>query len=115
MEFPCPSSRIEVLVTAQFWKSFQKGLGSKVRLSTTFHPQTYSQAERIIHTLEDILRACVLDFKGNLNDHLCLIEFIYNNNYHSNIQMTPYEALYKRRCRSPIGWFEVGEAELIGP
>ncbi|WMV07964.1 hypothetical protein MTR67_001349 [Solanum verrucosum] len=100
--------------TTQFWKSFQKGLGSKVNLSTVFHHQTDGQAERTIQTLEDMLRACVIDFKGNWDDHLPLIEFAYNNSYHSSIQMAPYEALYGRRCRSPIGWFEVGEAQLIG-
>ncbi|KAH0646610.1 hypothetical protein KY284_034494 [Solanum tuberosum] len=73
------------------------------------------KAERTIQTLNDMLMACVIDFKGNWNDHLPLIEFAYNNNYHSSIQMTPYEALYGRSCRSSIGWFEVGEAELIGP
>ncbi|WMV50772.1 hypothetical protein MTR67_044157 [Solanum verrucosum] len=62
-----------------------------------------------------MLRACVIDYKGSWDDHLLLIEFAYNNSYHSSIQMTPYEALYGRRCRSPIGWFEVGEAALIGP
>ncbi|WMV42652.1 hypothetical protein MTR67_036037 [Solanum verrucosum] len=62
-----------------------------------------------------MLRACVIDFKGSWDDHLPLIEFAYNNSYHSSIQMAPYEALYGRRCRSPIGWFEVGEARLIGP
>ncbi|XP_070036932.1 uncharacterized protein, partial [Nicotiana tomentosiformis] len=73
------------------------------------------QAERTIQTLEDMLRACVLDFKGNWDDHLALIEFAYNNSYHSSIKMAPYEALYGRRCRSPVGWFEVGETELYGP
>ncbi|KAH0705892.1 hypothetical protein KY285_010419 [Solanum tuberosum] len=101
--------------TAQFWKSFHKGLGSKVNVSTAFHPQTYGQAERTIQTLEDIFRACVIDLKGNWDDHLPIIEFAYNNSYHSSIQMAPYEAIYGRRCRSPIGWFEVGEAGLIGP
>ncbi|WMV07709.1 hypothetical protein MTR67_001094 [Solanum verrucosum] len=76
---------------------------------------TDGQAERTIQTLEDMLRACVIDFKGNWDDHLPLIEFAYNYSYHSSIQMTPYEALYGRRCRSPIGWFEVGEEGLIGP
>ncbi|WMV59018.1 hypothetical protein MTR67_052403 [Solanum verrucosum] len=101
--------------TSQFWKSFQKGLGTKVKLSTNFHPQTDGQAERTIQTLEDMLRACVIDFKGNWNDHLPLIEFAYNNNYHSSIAMASYEVLYGRRCRSLIGWFEVGEVALIGP
>ena len=62
-----------------------------------------------------MLRACVIDFKGSWDDHLPLIEFAYNNSYHSSIQMAPYEALYGRRCRSPVGWFEVGEAALIWP
>ncbi|CAN4115287.1 unnamed protein product [Withania somnifera] len=60
-------------------------------------------------------RACVLDFKGSWDDHLPLIEFAYNNSYHSSIKMAPYEALYGRKCRSPIGWFEVGETVLVGP
>ncbi|KAH0748617.1 hypothetical protein KY290_027849 [Solanum tuberosum] len=77
--------------------------------------RTYGQVERTIQTLEDILRSCVIDFKGNWDDHLPLIEFAYNNSYHFSLQMASYEALYERRCRSPIGWFEVGEAGLIGP
>ena len=101
--------------TAKFWGSFQEGLGTQVRLSMTFHPQTDGQAERTIQTLEDMLRACMIDFGGNWDDHLPLIEFAYNNSYHSSIQMAPYEALYGRKCRSPIGWFETGEAQLIGP
>ncbi|WMV40816.1 hypothetical protein MTR67_034201 [Solanum verrucosum] len=100
---------------AQFWKSFQKGLGSKVNLSTAFHPHTDGQVEHTIQTLEDMFRVCVIDFKGNWDDHLPLIEFAYNNRYNSSIQMTPYKTLYERRCRSPIGWFEVGESGLIGP
>ncbi|XP_070046961.1 uncharacterized protein [Nicotiana tomentosiformis] len=55
------------------------------------------------------------DFKGSLDDHLLLIEFAYNNSYHASIQMAQFEALYGRRCRYPIGCFETGEEELIGP
>jgi len=90
-------------VISHFWRSFQSGLGTQVKLSTAFHPQTDGQAERTIQTLEDMLRACVIDFKGNWDDHLPLIEFSYNNSYHSSIAMAPFEALYGRRCRSPIG------------
>jgi len=72
-----------VSFTAQFWKSFQKGLGSNVNLSTAFHPETDGQAERTIQTLEDMLRACVISFKGNWYDYLPLIEFAYSNSYHS--------------------------------
>ena len=79
--------------TSHFWKSFQKGLGTQVNLSTTFHPQTDGQEERTTMTLKDMLRACMIDFKGSWYDHLPLIEFAYNNNYHSSIQMAPYEAL----------------------
>ncbi|MDV3143928.1 MAG: hypothetical protein Q8763_02730, partial [Candidatus Phytoplasma australasiaticum] len=67
--------------TTQFWKFFQKRLGTKANLSTAFHPQTDGQAERTIQTLEDMLRACMIDFKGNWDDHFPLIEFSYNNSF----------------------------------
>ncbi|XP_070032142.1 uncharacterized protein [Nicotiana tomentosiformis] len=86
-----------------------------VNLSITFHPKTDGEAEQTIQTLEDILCACVLDFKSSWDDHLPLIEFAYNSSFHANIQMAPFKALYGRRYRSPIGWFDIGEAELIGP
>ena len=63
------------------------------------------QVENTIDTLEDTLRACVIDFKGSWDYHIFLIDFSYNNNYHSSMQMAPYEALYGRRCRSSVGWF----------
>ncbi|WMV45196.1 hypothetical protein MTR67_038581 [Solanum verrucosum] len=91
-----------------------RGLGTHVKLSTIFHPQTDGLAECIIQNFKYMLRAYVIDFKGNLDDHLPLIEFVYNNSYHSII-MTPFEALYGRRCRSHIDWFEVSEVALIGP
>ena len=84
-------------------------------LSSAFHPQTDGQSKRTIQTLEDMLRACTFDFKGSWDDHLPLIEFAYNNSFHSSIGMAPFEALYGRKCRSPIGWFEVGEAAVSGP
>ena len=84
--------------TAQLRKIFQKGLGSKVNLRTTCLPHTDAKAARTIHTLEDMLRACVIDFKGNWDDHLPLIEFAYNNSYHSTIEMAKYEAFYERIC-----------------
>ena len=62
-----------------------------------------------------MLRAYVIDFKGSWDDHLPLIEFSYNNSYHSSIGMKPFEALYRRRCRSPVGFFEVGESSILGP
>ncbi|KAI3808009.1 hypothetical protein L1987_23949 [Smallanthus sonchifolius] len=88
--------------TSRFWQSLQKALGTRLDLSTTYHPQTDGQTERTIQTLEDMLRACVIDFGGNWDSHLTLIEFSYNNNYHTSINMAPFEALYGRKCRSPI-------------
>ena len=85
-----------------FWKSFQKAMGTRLTMSNAFHPQTYGKSERTIQVLEDKLRACVLDFKGSLEDHFSLVEFTYNNSYQASIQMTPYEALYGRPCQSPI-------------
>nr|XP_016480370.1 PREDICTED: uncharacterized protein LOC107801538 [Nicotiana tabacum] len=76
---------------------------------------TDGQAERTIQTLEDMLRACVIASEGSWDDHLLFVEFAYNNSFHASIQMPPFEVLYRRRRRSPIGWFEVGEAELLGP
>ena len=74
-------------------------MGTKLRFSTTFHSQTNGQSERLIQVVEDMLRACVLDFKGHWSNHLSLAEFEYNNSYQESIGMTPYEALYGRPCR----------------
>ena len=92
-----------------------KGLGTKVKLSTVVHHQTDDQAERTIKTLEDMLRHCIIDFKGNWDNHLPLVEFSYNNSYHSFISMAPFEAFYGSRCRSPIVGFEVGKSLLLSP
>ncbi|KAJ9548163.1 LOW QUALITY PROTEIN: hypothetical protein OSB04_020706 [Centaurea solstitialis] len=101
--------------TSTFWQSFQREMGTRVNLSTAYHPQTDGQSERTIQTLEDMLRACVLDFGGSWEDHLPLIEFAYNNSHHSSIEAAPYEILYGRKCRTPLCWNEVGEKQLAGP
>lgn len=64
--------------------------------------------------MEDMLRACIIDFGGSWDTHLPLVEFAYNNSYHSSIEMPPYEALYGRKCRTPICWGEVGQREIGG-
>ncbi|KAL8104338.1 hypothetical protein AgCh_028521 [Apium graveolens] len=79
---------------SRFWTKFQECLGMKLNMSTVYHPQMDGQSERTIQTIEDMLRVCVLDFKGNWDEHLPLIEFSYNNSYHASIGMPPYEALY---------------------
>ncbi|GJR87531.1 putative reverse transcriptase domain, ribonuclease H-like domain, aspartic peptidase domain protein [Tanacetum coccineum] len=73
------------------------------------------RTERTIQTIEDILRACVIDFGNGWIKHLSLVEFSYNNSYHASIKETPFEALYGRKCRSPFCWAEVREAQLTGP
>ena len=101
--------------TSHFWKSFQKAMGTRLTMSTTFHPHTDGQSEKTIQVLEDMLRACVLDHKGSWEEHFPLVEFAYNNSYQASIQRAPYEALYGRPCRSPICWTEVGENSITGP
>ncbi|GJU89403.1 putative reverse transcriptase domain-containing protein [Tanacetum coccineum] len=101
--------------TSNFWRSFQKVLGTHLDMSTAYHPQTDGQSERTIQTLKDMLRACVIDFKKGWDRHLPLIEFSYNNSYHTSIKAAPFEALYGRKCRSPVCSAEVGKAQLTGP
>ncbi|GJV35445.1 putative reverse transcriptase domain-containing protein [Tanacetum coccineum] len=101
--------------TSRFWQSMQEALGTRLDMSTAYHPQTDGQSERTIQTLEDMLRACVLDFGGSWDVHLPLVEFSYNNSYHSSVRCAPFEALYGRKCRSPIMGAEIGEGQLIGP
>jgi hypothetical protein len=101
--------------TSNFWRSLQKALGTKLDMSTAYHPQTDGQSERTIQTLEDMLRACVIDFGKGWDKHLPLAEFSYNNSYHASIKAAPFEALYGRKCRSPVCWAEIGDVQLSGP
>ncbi|GJV89853.1 putative reverse transcriptase domain-containing protein [Tanacetum coccineum] len=101
--------------TLRFWQLMQEALGTRLDMSTAYHPQTDGQSERTIQTLEDMLRACVLDFEGSWDVHLPLVEFPYNNSYHSSVRCASFEALYGRKCRSSIIWAEGGEGRLIGP
>ncbi|GJW45721.1 putative reverse transcriptase domain-containing protein [Tanacetum coccineum] len=105
----------DIRFTSRFWQSMQEALGTRLDMSIAYHPQTDGQSERTIQTLEDMLRACVLDFEGSWDVHLPLVEFSYNNSYHASVRCASFEALYGRKCRSPIMWAEVGEGQLIGP
>ncbi|GJX67009.1 putative reverse transcriptase domain-containing protein, partial [Tanacetum coccineum] len=87
--------------------SFQKALGTRLDMSTIYHSRTDGQSERTIQTLEDMLRACVIDFGNGWDRHLPLIEFLYNNSYHTSIKGAPFEALHGHKCRSPVCWAEV--------
>ena len=86
----CIMSDRDPRFTSDFWKSLQEALGSKLRLSSAYHPQTDGQTERTIQSLEDLLRACVLEQGGLWDTYLPLIEFTYNNIYHSSIGMAPF-------------------------
>nr|GFA09502.1 putative reverse transcriptase domain-containing protein [Tanacetum cinerariifolium] len=88
--------------TSRFWKSMQEALGTHLDMSTAYHPQTDAQSKRTIQTLEDMLKACVLDFGGSWDVHFPLVEFSYNNSYLFSVRCAPFEALYCRKCRSPI-------------
>ncbi|GJS57330.1 retrotransposon protein, putative, ty3-gypsy subclass [Tanacetum coccineum] len=93
----------------------QKAWGTRLKFSTAFHPQTDGQSERTIQTLEDMLRACALEWTGSWDEYLCLVEFAYNNSWHASIKAAPFELLYGRKCRAPICWDEVGERLIEGP
>jgi len=101
--------------TARFWEQLHTCLGTRVIRSSAYHPQTDGQTERINQILEDMLRACVLAYPQKCDQCLPLAEFSYNNSYQESIKMTPFEALYGRRCRTPLNWSEAGERTIFGP
>nr|GEV22473.1 putative reverse transcriptase domain-containing protein [Tanacetum cinerariifolium] len=100
--------------TYHFWRLLNKALGTQLDMSTAYHPHTDGQSERTIQTLKDMLRACVIDYEKGWDRYLPLVELSYNNSYHTSIKATPFEALYGRKCRSPICWAEVRDAQLTG-
>jgi hypothetical protein len=100
--------------SSRLWPSIQHTLGTRLDMSTVFHPQTDGQSERVIQVLKDLLRACVLEFEGNWEEHMALVEFTYNNSHQATIGMAPYEALYGKRCRTPLCWEEIGDWKLYG-
>nr|GEV94611.1 putative reverse transcriptase domain-containing protein [Tanacetum cinerariifolium] len=100
-------------VASNFWRSLQNALGTRLDMSTAYHSETDGQSERTIQTLEDMLRACAIDFGKGWVNHFPLVEFSYNNSYHATIKAVPFEALYGRKCRSPVCWTEVGEAQIL--
>ncbi|GJX29026.1 putative reverse transcriptase domain-containing protein [Tanacetum coccineum] len=100
---------------SNFWRLLHNALGTNLDMSTAYHPPTDGQSERTIQTLEDMLRAYVIDFKKGWVHHLLLVEFSYNNSYHASIKAAPFEALYGRKCHSPVCWTEVGEDQILGP
>ena len=99
---------------SKFWRDLQESLGTQLLHSSAYHPQTDGQTERVNQILEDMLRACVLNFAEKWDQCLPLAEFSYNNSYQESIKMAPFEALYGRRCRTPLNWSEPGERWFFG-
>jgi hypothetical protein len=100
---------------AHFWEQLHAFLGTHLIHSSAYHPQTDGQTERINQILEDIHRACVLNYPGKWDKCLPLTEFSYNNSYQESLRMVPFEALYDRRCRTLVNWIEPSERTIFGP
>jgi transposase InsO family protein len=88
--------------TSYYWQKVQESLGTKLNFSTSYYPQTDGQTERIKQILEDMLRACTLQYGTSWDKSLPYAEFSYNNSYQKSLQMAPFEALYGRKCRTPL-------------
>jgi transposase InsO family protein len=101
--------------TSRFWTSLQSALGTKLNLRTTYHPETDGQTERVNQVMEDMLRMYVMDNQTQWEKYLPLVEFAYNNSYHSSIRMPPYEDLYGRPCRTPLSWDRLEDRVTVGP
>src|SRR5579883_1978681 len=100
---------------ARFWEQLQESLGTRLIRSSAYHPQTDGQTKRVNQILEDMLRACVIHYDKNWDKCLSLAEFSYNNSYQASLKMAPFEALYGRRCRTPLNWSQSGERKIYGP
>ena len=98
---------------SRFWEQLQKCLGTRLLKSLVYHPQTDGQTERVNQVLEDMLRACAISYLEKWDECLTLAEFSYNNSYQESIRMV--EALYGRKCRTPLNWVEVGDRGYFGP
>jgi transposase InsO family protein len=101
--------------TSRFWTSLQSMLGTQLNLSTTYHPETDGKTERVNQVMEYILRMYVMDNQTHWEKYLPLVEFAYNNSFHSSIGMPPYEALYGRPCRTLLSWERLEERVTVGP
>jgi transposase InsO family protein len=101
--------------TSYYWPKVQESLGTKLNFSTAYHPQTDGHTERINQILKDMLRACAVQYGTSWDKSLPYVEFSYNNSYQKNLQMASFEALYGRKCRTPLFWNQIGESQVFGP
>ena len=103
------------IFVSYFWEQLQHCLGTHLLRSSAYHPQTDGQTKRVNQVLEDMLRACAISFPKKWDECLKLAEFSYNNSYQESICMAPFEALYGKKCRTPLNWVEVGDHGYFGP
>jgi transposase InsO family protein len=108
-------SNRETQFVARFWEQLHECLGTKLIRSSSYHPQTDGQTERVNQIVEDMLQASILHFDKSWDTCVSLAEFSYNNTYQASLKMAPFDALYGRRCRTPLNWLEAGERTLFGP
>jgi hypothetical protein len=99
---------------ARFWEQLHASLGTHLIHSSAYHPQTNGQTERVNQILEDMLRACVIEYLGSWDKNLSWAKFSYNNSYQESLKMTPFEALYGRQCRTLLNWIKPGEKVIFG-
>jgi hypothetical protein len=102
-------------ITSRFWQTLFSALGTKLNISSAYHPETDGQTERVNQVLEDLLRVYCMDQQYQWETYLPLVEFAYNNSYQSAIKMAPFEALYGRKCRTPVSWNRLEDRVLVGP
>jgi hypothetical protein len=101
--------------TSKFWKGLFNGFGTNLNFSTTYHPETDGQTERVNQVIEDMLRMYVMDKPSKWEDYLHLVEFAYNNGYQASLKMSPFEALYGRKCNTPVSWDNPVDRAVVGP
>jgi hypothetical protein len=105
----------ETKFSSNFWKSLMVGLETKLLFSTSYHPQTDGQTERVNQILEDMLRIHVMHQPKKWEDYLPLVEFAYNNGYQESLKMSPFKVLYGRLCNTPVSWGNPMNKFTIGP
>ena len=101
--------------TSRFWKKLHENLDTQLNFSSAYHSQTDSQTKRTNHILENMLRACALEYGTSWDKILPYTEFSYNNSYQASLKMSYFEALYGRKCKTPLHWSETGESQVFGP
>jgi hypothetical protein len=101
--------------TSKFWERLHETLHTQLRFSSAYHPQIDGQTKIVNQILEDMLRACTLQYGRSWDKSLLYAKFSYNNNYQESLKMVPFEMLYGRRCQTPLFWSEAGERKVFGP